>query len=100
LEHRMGFEPMNTGFADQRVSHFAIGAHIATKGCGEIPTTGEPVVGIDSNLLRLRRRAQIRLHCLVTRKDLVRILVGNRSRNDHIVALLPIRRRCYLMLRG
>ena len=28
LEHRMGFEPMNTGFADQRVSHFAIGAHV------------------------------------------------------------------------
>jgi hypothetical protein len=26
LEHRMGFEPMNTGFADQRVSHFATGA--------------------------------------------------------------------------
>jgi hypothetical protein len=24
----MGFEPMNTGFADQRVSHFATGAHI------------------------------------------------------------------------
>ena len=23
----MGFEPMNTGFADQRVSHFATGAH-------------------------------------------------------------------------
>ena len=23
----MGFEPMNTGFADQRVSNFAIGAH-------------------------------------------------------------------------
>ena len=31
----MGFEPMNTGFADQRVSHFAIGAyqvaHCATR---------------------------------------------------------------------
>src|SRR5487761_993951 len=27
VEHRMGFEPMNTGFADQRVNHFAIGAH-------------------------------------------------------------------------
>lgn len=27
LEHRMGFEPMSTGFADQRVNHFAIGAH-------------------------------------------------------------------------
>ena len=26
----MGFEPMNTGFADQRVSHFAIGASAAT----------------------------------------------------------------------
>jgi hypothetical protein len=26
----MGFEPMNTGFADQRVSHFATGAHVAT----------------------------------------------------------------------
>jgi hypothetical protein len=25
----MGFEPMNTGFADQRVSHFATGAHPA-----------------------------------------------------------------------
>ncbi len=25
----MGFEPMNTGFADQRVSHFAIGAFTA-----------------------------------------------------------------------
>jgi hypothetical protein len=24
----MGFEPMNTGFADQRVSHFAIGAFV------------------------------------------------------------------------
>ena len=28
----MGFEPMNTGFADQRVSHFAIGAHAAVPG--------------------------------------------------------------------
>jgi hypothetical protein len=30
VEHRMGFEPMNTGFADQRVNHFAIGASRAT----------------------------------------------------------------------
>jgi hypothetical protein len=27
----MGFEPMNTGFADQRVSHFATGALVAAK---------------------------------------------------------------------
>ena len=26
LEHRVGFEPTNTGFADLRVSHFATGA--------------------------------------------------------------------------
>ena len=26
LEHREGIEPSNTGFADQRVSHFATGA--------------------------------------------------------------------------
>jgi hypothetical protein len=41
LEHRMGFEPMNTGFADQRVSHFAIGAHaryaIAQRGKLKFP---------------------------------------------------------------
>jgi hypothetical protein len=29
----MGFEPMNTGFADQRVSHFAIGAHCCHLTC-------------------------------------------------------------------
>jgi hypothetical protein len=29
LEHREGIEPSNTGFADQRVSHFATGAHSA-----------------------------------------------------------------------
>jgi hypothetical protein len=29
----MGVEPMNTGFADQRVSHFAIGARpVRSKG--------------------------------------------------------------------
>lgn len=31
----MGFEPMNTGFADQRVSHFAIGAHVRFAGGAE-----------------------------------------------------------------
>ena len=28
MEHRAGIEPANTGFADQRVSHFATGAHV------------------------------------------------------------------------
>ena len=31
LEHRAGIEPANTGFADQRVSHFATGAHVLTR---------------------------------------------------------------------
>ncbi len=34
LEHRAGIEPANTGFADQRVSHFATGAHLICRaGC-------------------------------------------------------------------
>jgi hypothetical protein len=32
----MGFEPMNTGFADQRVSHFAIGAFGCCLSCQTI----------------------------------------------------------------
>jgi hypothetical protein len=32
----MGFEPMNTGFADQRVSHFAIGARAAARLLGQV----------------------------------------------------------------
>src|SRR5580692_1967347 len=28
LERRAGIEPADTGFADQRVSHFATGAHV------------------------------------------------------------------------
>jgi hypothetical protein len=30
MEHREGIEPSNTGFADQRVSHFATGAQLAS----------------------------------------------------------------------
>src|ERR1700677_2181248 len=30
MEHRAGIEPANTGFADQRVSHFATGAHLVS----------------------------------------------------------------------
>jgi hypothetical protein len=35
MEHREGIEPSNTGFADQRVSHFAIGA-LAPPHCGGV----------------------------------------------------------------
>jgi hypothetical protein len=33
MEHREGIEPSNTGFADQRVSHFATGAHVKRIYC-------------------------------------------------------------------
>ena len=32
MEHRAGIEPANTGFADQRVSHFATGALVRRTG--------------------------------------------------------------------
>ena len=61
LEHRAGIEPANTGFADQRVSHFAIGAL-----CSAALRGGVQLKQI--TLLRLRRRAKVRLHRLVARK--------------------------------
>ncbi len=44
LEHREGIEPSNTGFADQRVSHFATGAHVNNTGIA-ISTLGKSVRG-------------------------------------------------------
>jgi hypothetical protein len=38
----MGFEPMSTGFADQRVNHFAIGA-LESPGAGERHTPRDAV---------------------------------------------------------
>lgn len=35
MEHRAGIEPANTGFADQRVSHFATGALVRRSGATE-----------------------------------------------------------------
>src|ERR1700678_4059487 len=37
VEHREGIEPSNTGFADQRVSHFATGAHVDRSAGSLIP---------------------------------------------------------------
>jgi hypothetical protein len=44
LEHRAGIEPANTDFADQRVSHFAIGASCTPRPM-LIERGGEIVVG-------------------------------------------------------
>ena len=85
----MGFEPMNTGFADQRVSHFATGAHVATL---------MEVWRLFFLLLRLRYGTQVRLNGFVPRKDLVCVFVGYSSGNDDILALLPVGRRRDLML--
>lgn len=58
-----------------------------------------PPVLLAAALLRLCGGTQIRLHRLVAREDFVRIFVGNRAGDDHIIALLPVRRRCDLVLR-
>jgi hypothetical protein len=64
----VGIEPTNTGFADQRVSHFAIGAlgSAALRGGVQLKQI---------TLLGLRRRAKVRLHRLIARKDLGRVVV-------------------------
>jgi hypothetical protein len=41
MEHRAGIEPANTGFADQRVSHFATGAHLIASGAA-LPINAAP----------------------------------------------------------
>ena len=57
LEHRTGFEPMNTGFADQRVSHFATGAvGPALRGASFVPLFRAK----SPRLLRVQQRAEAR----------------------------------------
>jgi len=52
-------------------------------------------------LLRLRHDPEIWLGRFpALRITLLRLLVRNRARNDHIVSLLPVDGRCYLMLCG
>ena len=73
MEHRAGIEPANTGFADQRVSHFATGALIrrASSDAAEIILAAVAAHNADElfhcpELLRLRGRPQVRLHRLIT----------------------------------
>lgn len=68
MEHRAGIEPANTGFADQRVSHFATGAH----GSTALKTHGGMLY---EKLLRLCGGAQVGLYRLVSGKDLVCLFV-------------------------
>ena len=64
----MGIEPTNTGFADQRVSHFAIGALGSA-------ASRDGVQLKQITLLRLSSRPEIRLHRLVAWKYLGRVVV-------------------------
>jgi hypothetical protein len=103
MEHRMGFEPMNTGFADQRVNHFAIGAlrRHATKALWAACSTRVrlPLLELCLNLFRLCDCAQVGFDGLVPREDLVRIFVGDCARDDDVTALLPVCRGRHLVLR-
>ena len=91
----MGFEPMNTGFADQRVSHFAIGACNAEALFLPIQTAGADTLrdGEARTGLRLRRCPQVGLYGLVAGENLVRLFVGDGTGDDDVVALLPVCRR-------
>ena len=90
LEHRAGIEPANTGFADQRVSHFATGARSFPQG----RRAGNAAENFrKDNLLRLCDGAQIGLYRLVAWIQLIRFFVRNSAGKDHVVALLPVRRR-------
>ena len=74
----MGFEPMNTGFADQRVSHFATGAlirHTTKSAWRAVDKRSDPSHLTFVQSLRLCHRAEIRLHCPVPGENLIRILV-------------------------
>jgi hypothetical protein len=74
----MGVEPMNTGFADQRVSHFATGALVrraTTRVARRIIPKLRGVAHTSPSLLRLRRRPQVWLHRLVPGEDLRRIII-------------------------
>src|SRR6201987_355807 len=91
MEHRAGIEPANTGFADQRVSHFATGALVPPR-----PRRGGDFQHI---LLRLWGRAQVRLDRFVAREEIVCLFVGDGSSDDDVFTLLPVRGRRYSVLR-
>ena len=98
----MGVEPMNTGFADQRVSHFATGAsccHLSCQFDGPNPRRGVDPSSIPQYLLRLRRCADIWFHRLVAGKELIRFFVRHRARDDDVIARLPVRWSRYLVFR-
>src|SRR5206468_2807956 len=50
------------------------------------------------SLLGLRRRPHVRFHRLVAGEDFVGLFVRDRSGNDHVFALAPVRRRCHTVL--
>ena len=93
----MGFEPMNTGFADQRVSHFATGASRIRNlpirfltGSVFSSVTKKLNPSIHLALLWLRSRADIGLHRPITGKELIRFFVGYRAGNDDVVPDIPV----------
>src|SRR4051812_35829563 len=67
-----------------------------------ITRTYSSFVGDDEvALARLRHDPDIRSRrAPATRVRLLRVLVGDRARDDDVVALLPVHRSCHLVLRG
>jgi hypothetical protein len=58
----MGFEPMNTGFADQRVSHFATGALVCLLSQAAQLTSAALLYGGTASLSYSQERSCLRPH--------------------------------------
>ena len=93
MEHRAGIEPSNTGFADQRVSPFATGAHSLALWAILLRDCPQSFATCPGGKILLR---QIRGFDFQSCSAAVRALarVFDRSRRGHYdrVADLPVRR--------
>src|SRR4051812_25165711 len=68
-------------------------AKMTTRSDQRIPgTTGRAADRIASSLLRLRHDSDVRPRLLPFAEDFLRLVVRHRPRDDHIAALLPLRR--------
>src|ERR1700730_4798380 len=92
LEHREGIEPSNTGFADQRVSHFATGAHLVTLRAALVASSALRVYlfCLIGEILLCQVPGFYCQPCSAAVGALARVFHRNRSRHDDRVSPLPV----------
>jgi hypothetical protein len=93
LEHREGIEPSNTGFADQRVSHFATGAHLALRAASLFKAALRVyLLCLAGKFFLCQVPRFYRQACPAAVGALARVFHGNRSRDDDGFTNLPVSR--------